>query len=86
LTYVCSDCHEPPTEPHFGDACEDCHTPEGWAESAASFVAQWPQVPHTLEGRDDCLMCHDPAGEVQPAPEDHEGRTNEECLGCHAGP
>lgn len=37
---------------------------------------------HSLEGRDDCLMCHG-EGAVEPFPADHAGRTNETCLTCH---
>ncbi len=41
-----------------------------------------PQLPHTLEGRSDCLLCHGPGG-LKPFPEDHASRTNETCLYCH---
>jgi hypothetical protein len=80
--YVCSNCHRPP-EDHLEEACDICHTPEGWIDSAASLLASSSQIPHTLDGRDDCLLCHDPAGQVKPAPADHEGRVNEECAVCH---
>ena len=46
-----------------------------------------PQVPHTLEGRTDCQLCHNPQKHepwVEPPPQlPHtlEGRT--ECLSCH---
>lgn len=42
-----------------------------------------PTIPHTLEGRDDCLLCHAPDSVVKPAPADHAGRTNESCQACH---
>jgi hypothetical protein len=45
-------------------------------------LLQIPEVPHPLEGREDCLACHGP-GQVQPFPEDHEGRTNDSCTMCH---
>ncbi len=41
-----------------------------------------PQTPHTLEGREDCLICHG-ADAVQPFPIDHVGRPVATCLGCH---
>lgn len=41
-----------------------------------------PRVPHTLEGRSDCLLCHGPQG-FKPNPPDHEGRSKETCLACH---
>ena len=42
-----------------------------------------PAIPHTLVGRDNCLVCHNPVGGIRPAPKDHEGRTNDMCQGCH---
>jgi hypothetical protein len=80
--YVCSNCHRPP-ENHLEGTCETCHTPEGWVESAASLVAEVPQISHTLDGRDDCLLCHDPTGQVKPAPANHEDFINEQCILCH---
>ena len=44
--------------------------------------AEVPAIPHTLEGRDDCLMCHAENG-IKPYPADHSGRTNDVCLTCH---
>ena len=39
-------------------------------------------IPHTLEGRNDCLMCHGENG-VVPFPADHAGRTSDTCTACH---
>jgi hypothetical protein len=36
-----------------------------------------------LEGRDDCLLCHDPAGQIQPAPSNHIDYQSEQCVLCH---
>ena len=80
--YVCSNCHRPPEKQPEGP-CDTCHTPEGWGQSAVSLVAQAPQILHTLDGRDDCLLCHDPTGQIQPAPADHEDFINEQCTLCH---
>jgi len=80
--YVCSNCHKPP-ENHLEGACDNCHTPEGWTGSAASIVAQAPQITHPLDGRDDCLLCHDPAKEIKPAPANHEDFINQQCTLCH---
>ena len=41
-----------------------------------------PAVPHPLEDRANCLMCHD-AGAFKPFPDNHTGRTIENCLSCH---
>jgi hypothetical protein len=80
--YVCSNCHRPPDN-HLEGTCDTCHTPEGWVESAASLVAEVPQISHTLDGREDCLICHDPAGQIKPAPTNHENFINEQCTLCH---
>lgn len=53
-----------------------CHAPSGGAPPPTA-----PNIPHTLEGRDDCLMCHEatiPAG--------HAGFPVEFCAepACHA--
>jgi hypothetical protein len=80
--YVCSNCHQPPKN-HLEGTCDTCHTPEGWVESAASFVALSPHIPHALDGLEDCLFCHDPTKDMKPVPEGHEGFANEQCTLCH---
>lgn len=43
-----------------------------------------PVVPHTLEGRDACANCHmSGAQDVPQAPQNHQGRMNNQCLLCH---
>ncbi len=39
-------------------------------------------IPHPLDGRDDCLLCHGETG-LKPYPADHAGRTSDTCLTCH---
>lgn len=81
----CLMCHKaggmkPVPEGHAGlknDQCLMCH-----AKDAAVQTTAPPAIPHELEGRDNCLMCHQ-AGGMKPVPADHEGRTNEECQLCH---
>ena len=80
--FVCSNCHEPP-ENHLSGECDICHTPSDFVESASFLVNLAPQIEHELEGRDDCFMCHDPAGQIQPAPSNHVDYANEQCLLCH---
>jgi predicted CXXCH cytochrome family protein len=41
-------------------------------------------VPHVLEGRGDCLMCH-AADAFAPFPSDHRARGNDLCALCHSG-
>lgn len=44
-----------------------------------------PSIPHTLQGRDNCLACHETgSGSAPKIPVDHAGRTNELCTACHA--
>lgn len=52
-----------------------------------TFIAAqgtFPPIPHTLEGREECLVCHETgvAGATQ-IPDDHAGRTNDMCQACH---
>ena len=58
-----------------------------WAmpAQASAQEAGLPAVSHDLEGRDQCLMCHNGMMQDVPAtPENHKGRGNEVCLWCHA--
>lgn len=41
-----------------------------------------PPIPHTLDGRADCLLCHSSGG-PKPVPADHAGRDNKTCQLCH---
>ena len=43
-----------------------------------------PPIPHPLEGRDNCLACHETGAAGAPqVPANHAGRTNEMCQLCH---
>jgi hypothetical protein len=77
----CASCHQAPEATHFGSDCANCHTPEGWAESAASRVSAAPANPHGV-ATVDCLLCHE-AGGVRPEPADHEGIPSVSCTRCH---
>ncbi|MCL4436061.1 MAG: cytochrome c3 family protein [Thaumarchaeota archaeon] len=58
-------------------------------ESAGSKVLTPPNIPHSLDGRTDCAMCHKVGGSGvgQPGgmglPADHTGRTSAVCTTCH---
>lgn len=41
-----------------------------------------PAIPHTLQGRENCLTCHGENG-IKPFPADHVGRSNGICTTCH---
>jgi hypothetical protein len=60
-----------------------CHTPAGWADSIAHVVRLAGPITHDVEGQADCLLCHDPAAEIQPAPANHTPYQNEQCTLCH---
>lgn len=77
----CSGCHSPPKN-HFAFACDNCHSPEGWKQSTESLVARAAKISHPLN-MGDCLMCHDPGGEIMPAPDDHRAYNRVQCLICH---
>lgn len=83
----CQMCHQPAPEsapaasPEPTAASQDA-TPEPAATTAATGSGGIPAVPHPLEGREDCVLCHGEGG-VQPYPADHVGRTSDTCLQCH---
>ncbi|MEE8472862.1 MAG: hypothetical protein V3S82_06820, partial [Dehalococcoidia bacterium] len=64
---TCSACHQPDPQP--------IPMPESVSEPALSII-------HTLQGLDDCLVCH---GESAPLaiPQDHPWSTLETCAACH---
>jgi hypothetical protein len=62
--------------------CEYCHQPTGEEATAAAETEKRPSIPHTLEGRDDCLFCHRLHG-IKPFPVNHETRAPDKCQGCH---
>jgi hypothetical protein len=82
-------------EDHAGrtnDVCQDCHQPASEAEAPAAEETGTPAgpapVPHTLEGRENCLECHTPPegmavseDETPTIPHPLIGREN--CLACH---
>ena len=64
---------------HGGQSeCIACHNPHD-PQTATALT-----IPHALEGRGDCLLCHS-AGGIAPFPGDHEGRSQSTCLNCHEG-
>lgn len=69
---ICLGCHAPLTAPAAG------------LESPilVALTDTFPRIPHRLEGRSDCLLCHGEDGLIQ-FPEDHAGRTNDMCQTCH---
>jgi hypothetical protein len=68
------------------ESCLVCHgvsLPEETPEAEAEVSA--PEVPHTLENRSDCRLCHESGvGGAPQFPADHADRANEACLMCHS--
>jgi hypothetical protein len=78
----CAACHQPPSEPHFGTQCTECHTPSGWEESASSWLAYAPSSPHSVDATMPCLECHGEGGS-KAIPASHQGIPSQSCLSCH---
>ena len=95
----CLGCHEkgvggaekiPPD--HAGrtnEMCVLCHkfrvgAPSAGATPAPTLVGTTRTIPHTLEGREQCLTCHQTGvGGAPRVPANHAGRTNDQCRTCH---
>lgn len=71
--YVCSNCHEPPTDPHFGELCEDCHEPAGF--SPANFNFEHPLALDGNHAELNCSACHDAGVDLTLG-----------CAACHQPP
>jgi hypothetical protein len=72
-----------PKETHKGlesNTCLWCHAAD------AAMQTKTPKViPHDLEGRDQCTMCHSGAmPDVPASPADHKERKSEDCRMCHS--
>ncbi|MBI4295431.1 MAG: NapC/NirT family cytochrome c [Chloroflexi bacterium] len=91
----CLLCHSPSgavpfPQDHAGrpiNTCTACHKPAATATPVPTPTGTLqppvvPTIPHTLEGRDNCLACHDSGG-LKPFPADHKGRSNSTCTACH---
>ncbi len=68
--------------------CLTCHTSVGeltnLGSGAAAPMPEAPSIPHPLEGFSACTQCHGGGGPGIPAlPDDHEGRTDDQCSACH---
>jgi hypothetical protein len=95
---ACLGCHEAglagaPQVPadHAGrtnEICRGCHQPATATSVAPTATSEPtggpPVIPHPLEGRQECLSCHQEGmGGAPKVPEDHVGRTSDVCQGCH---
>jgi hypothetical protein len=84
---MCTSCHKPALQessaPIAAPAGATPVTPRAGQPTPAPAPAGIQAIPHDLAGRDNCLMCHNPEGNIKPAPKDHVGRANETCQMCH---
>lgn len=48
------------------------------------MIACTPAIPHSIDGRDDCISCHG-QNKVKPFPQWHAKRNlgNDNCKNCH---
>jgi cytochrome c553 len=77
-------------ENHAGlpaDLCETCHqVVPGALLSEGGPRGEPPHVPHFMEDRTDCRLCHETgSGGAPQSPADHVDRANEGCPVCHTG-
>ncbi|MEW6033418.1 MAG: NapC/NirT family cytochrome c [Chloroflexota bacterium] len=59
------------------ETCSQCHS-----LSPNPRPLTGTRIPHRIEGRSDCLLCH-ASGSLKPFPADHAGRSNDTCVLCH---
>lgn len=89
----CRDCHDsssikPFPANHVGrtnDLCAYCHKPAQLAAPPPTIPPASKPIPHSIDGLGDCYSCHG-TGSVRPYPANHVGRTNAQCIICHAPP
>ncbi|MEE8413861.1 MAG: hypothetical protein V3R96_04855 [Dehalococcoidales bacterium] len=73
---------QPPTEKQQPPIEQEQPAAEEPKTEETEVTGDPPAIPHTLEGRDDCLQCHGESG-FKPFPANHTGRTSDTCKGCH---
>lgn len=71
----CVDCHQDIHQNYWGQACEDCHTPEGW-DSGISYRRHNETLFPLLGAHQSqsCYLCHGNPGSLPPL----------DCQACHA--
>ncbi len=63
--------------------CTLCHREAPGGPPPGLPPTNAPSILHTLEGRQDCLSCHELPGFKPVLPADHADRTNDMCTSCH---
>jgi nitrate reductase cytochrome c-type subunit len=96
-TQECGVCHVTggvaPAPHPVRESCMQCHVRSGTAASwergsveaatSPAPVGSPPPIPHALDGRDNCLMCHGASAPMEDIRTSHPER--ESCQQCHVG-
>jgi nitrate/TMAO reductase-like tetraheme cytochrome c subunit len=65
------------------DTCVACHQTAPVLKSTPTSTSEpASEMPHTLDGLDDCLVCHEESA-ASPFASDHPWSTNDTCAACH---
>jgi hypothetical protein len=75
LVYDCAACHKPPSEPHFGTDCKQCHNTTTFADATIAPDQHQPPLVGA-HARAQCSLCH-PSGQANP---------EYVCGNCHKAP
>lgn len=84
---MCVTCHkeastaQPTAQPTQAPA-QPTQAPTQVAAQPTPIASGPPDITHTLEGRADCVLCHQTGG-TKPVPASHASYTNQLCLSCH---
>ncbi|GAB4558590.1 MAG: hypothetical protein Tsb0020_03700 [Haliangiales bacterium] len=91
----CDDCHEDPHKGRFKQACESCHSVQGWKQVEDVLRKNHPGV-KLIGGHRQvaCKDCHDQGNDRVPTQgsrcvgchkNTHRARFGDDCKDCHAG-
>lgn len=64
------------------ETCRSCHTSVSNILPVPPSVNQSPRIPHSIEGLDDCRVCHGESG-IIPYPANHTNIPGSFCTLCH---
>ncbi|MBI4297704.1 MAG: hypothetical protein HY676_04155 [Chloroflexi bacterium] len=81
----CTACHSPHS-PAIGGTPPASQTPTAGQTPIATDTgptSAFPLIPHPLEGRATCSLCHRVEAGLVPLSQSHAGRTDDICLACH---
>ncbi len=88
LPRTCVGCHEDPHGGQFGEACERCHSEQGWRGDSVA-PAHGPKKSFPLLGKHgdlECVQCHRPARPDAPLAQARFAGLGTSCEECHEDP